>query len=439
MSSLIVTGLQWGDEGKGKVVDFLSGRFDIVTRFQGGSNAGHTVKVGDQVFKFRLIPTGAVRGKKAVIGNGVVIDLEILDKEIEDLRRTGISPDFMISNRAHIITPYHIQIDGLQEAMKGKGKVGTTKRGIGPTYADKISRFGIRVQDLLDAQDTDAWNRLIQYTTDKIQNLYESEPGVPSFEALSTLRKLIEKYSSFIGDSGEYLSEALSSGKNILFEGAQGTLLDIDHGTYPFVTSSNCISSAAAIGTGVSFKSLGPVLGICKAYLTRVGEGPFPSELDDEIGVQMLERGGEYGTVTGRARRCGWLDLVALRYAVRLNSAKYLALTKIDVLSGIDSLKLCIAYEIDGKESLTMPASSYQFEKVKPIYREFNGWDDMANEDWTVVNTEGISALDSRIREYIRFIENFTKTKVVILSYGPDRKETSILNDEFLPKYDETR
>ncbi|MBD3406811.1 MAG: adenylosuccinate synthase [Candidatus Lokiarchaeota archaeon] len=435
MNSLVVTGLQWGDEGKGKIVDFLSDRFDIVARFQGGSNAGHTVIVGDEVFKFRLMPTGAVRGKKAVIGNGVVLDLEVLDKEFDSLRGAGITPDLRISNRAHIITPYHIQIDALQEELKGSDKVGTTKRGIGPTYSDKISRTGIRVQDLLDATETNTWERFIKHTKHRLKSFSSSDLSVSQEDAFESLKLLMEKYASYVCDTGHFISEALTSGKSILFEGAQGTLLDIDHGTYPFVTSSNCISAAAAIGSGISYKSLGFALGICKAYTTRVGAGPFPSELDDEIGITMLERGGEYGTVTGRARRCGWLDLVALKYAIRINGTEFLALTKIDVLSEIDTLKLCVGYEIDGCELDTFPASTYQLQKVRPIYREFSGWGPMKTDDWDLMKSHGISMLPKETQRYITFIEKYTETTIGIISYGPDRSETVILNDDYLPKY----
>ena len=416
--SLVVVGLQWGDEGKGKIVDVLSESFDIVVRFQGGSNAGHTVIVGDTTHKFRIMPTGAVRGKSVVIGNGVVVDPNILLQEIESLKNTGVNVDLLISDRAHLITPYQIQIDGLSEAAKGDKKVGTTKRGIGPTYSDKISRIGVRFCDFLKSGD-EQWGLLESISVSRIEKVHESkvEDPSPKQSFYSTVEKLIP----YVGDSGEYLDTAMNSGKRVLFEGAQGTLLDIDHGTYPFVTSSNCVSAAASTGTGVSFSRLDSVLGICKAYLTRVGAGPFPTELDDETGQKIRERGKEYGTVTGRPRRCGWLDLVALSYAIRINGSQYLAITKTDVLTGIDRLKVCVAYEIDGAETRTLPASAKELSKVIPIYEELEGW----SEDIpTPSSLTSFDALPGPMKKYLEFIEKYTGSEVALVSVGPDRADT---------------
>jgi adenylosuccinate synthase len=416
--SLVVVGLQWGDEGKGKIVDVLSERFDIVVRFQGGSNAGHTVVIGDVTHKFRIIPTGAVRGKSVVIGNGVVVDPKVLLQEIVSLKNAGVDVDLLISNRAHLITPYQIQIDGLREAAKGDKKVGTTKRGIGPTYSDKISRIGIRFCDFIESEG-EQWSLLESMSKSRIEKVHDSK--VEGHALKQSFTESVEKLLPHVGDSGEYLETAMKSGKRVLFEGAQGTLLDIDHGTYPFVTSSNCVSAAASTGTGVSFSRLDSVLGICKAYLTRVGTGPFPTELDDEIGQKMRERGKEFGTVTGRPRRCGWLDLVALNYAIRINGSQYLAITKADVLTGIDPLKVCVAYEVDGTKTKTYPASAQVLSKVIPIYEELEGWSEEIPPSSSLT---GFDVLPAPLKKYIDFIEKSTGSKVAVVSVGPDRADT---------------
>jgi len=421
MGNLVVVGLQWGDEGKGKIVDVLSENFDIVVRFQGGSNAGHTVIIGSDVFKFRLMPTGAVRGKKVVIGNGVVVDPFILIQELEQLSSAGLNIDLLVSDRAHFITPYHIRIDGLQENAKGDQKIGTTKRGIGPTYADKISRIGIRASDLQDIIHTPQWKVLEETSTLRIQDLHHAKIDESTQNALNEYTKALKQVVPLIGDTGEFLNSAIDSGQRVLFEGAQGTLLDIDHGTYPFVTSSNCVSAAAATGTGVSPTKIGSILGITKAYLTRVGAGPFPTELDDATGEFLRTRGSEFGTVTGRPRRCGWLDLVALKYAVRVNGAEYLAVTKIDVLTGLESLKVCVGYEIDGSELNTIPASSTTYSKVIPIYEELDGWSELPE---ISDDTDPYSSIPDAMIDYLQKIETWTGSKVAILSHGPDRADT---------------
>ncbi|MFW9920433.1 MAG: adenylosuccinate synthase [Candidatus Thorarchaeota archaeon] len=424
MQNLVVVGLQWGDEGKGKLVDYLSEQFDIVVRFQGGSNAGHTVIVEDKTFKFRIMPTGAVRGKKVVIGNGVVIDPMVLLDEIKSLENASVSVDLLISDRAHVITPYQILIDGLQEEERASRKVGTTKRGIGPAYEDKMTRVGIRVCDLISEEPTSQWNQMEATSLSKIEKLYSTQIGTSKEEIRSNIYEMIENLKKYIGDSGQYLETMISSGKRILFEGAQGALLDIDHGTYPFVTSSNCISSAAATGTGISFKRLDSVLGITKAYTTRVGTGPFPTELFDDIGERIRVQGKEFGTVTGRPRRCGWLDLVALRYAVRINGADFLAVTKLDVLNEINPIKLCVAYEIEGEEFHTLPASAQEYEKAIPVYEEMDGWDRITGEIF--------DELPSSVREYIAYIERYVNAKATILSIGPERSDTiDILGSHF--------
>ncbi|MFW9974133.1 MAG: adenylosuccinate synthase [Candidatus Thorarchaeota archaeon] len=420
--SLVVVGLQWGDEGKGKIVDFLSENFDIVARFQGGSNAGHTVMVADNTHKFRIIPTGAVRGKKVVIGNGVVVDPIVLIEEIKALQLANIDVDLLISDRAHLITPFQIQIDGLNENAKGIQKLGTTKRGIGPTYSDKVARLGIRFCDFTRLNN-EQWLVLESASKSIIEKVYETEVEDPSITSLESFSSVVEKLLPYVGNSGEYLESALDSGKRVLFEGAQGTLLDIDHGTYPFVTSSNCVSAAASIGTGLSFSRLDSVLGVCKAYMTRVGTGPFPTELKEAIGRKLQSRGKEFGTVTGRPRRCGWLDLVALKYAIHLNGCSHLALTKIDVLSGINPLRVCVAYDINGSETKTFPACADTLSEASPIYEELDGWSEeigISSESYDLDN------LPVQLQNYLSFIESSTGSKVALLSVGPKRTDTIV-------------
>lgn len=424
MSNLVVVGLQWGDEGKGKIVDALSENFDIVTRFQGGSNAGHTVIIGENVFKFRLMPTGAVRGKKVVIGNGVVVDPLVLTQEIEQLQSYGLTFDLLVSDRAHFITPFHILLDGLQEKEKGDQKIGTTKRGIGPTYADKISRIGVRACDLVNGLNTTQWKILEEISSSRIQCLHESVVDENTEKSLSDYLIALKQIIPLVGDASDFLNNAIDSGKRILFEGAQGTLLDIDHGTYPFVTSSNCVSAAASTGTGVAPSKIGPIIGIAKAYLTRVGAGPFPTELDNDTGEYLRTRGGEFGTVTGRPRRCGWLDIVALKYAVRLNGTEYLAITKIDVLTGLDSIKVCVGYDIDGTEVKTIPANAETYSKATPIYEQLDGWSDLPDISG---NPDPYSSLPDSMMNYCRKIESWTGSKVAIISIGPDRADTILV------------
>jgi len=421
MSNFVVVGLQWGDEGKGKIVDVLSENFDIVARFQGGSNAGHTVIIGDDVFKFRLMPTGAVRGKKVVIGNGVVVDPFVLLQELKQLRSAGLSFDLLVSDRSHFITPFHILLDGLQEKGKGDQKIGTTKRGIGPTYADKISRIGIRASELIEGFSTTQWKILEETSMSRVQNLHGAELDESTKKSLDDYSQALEQIIPLIGDTSDFLNNAIDSGQRILFEGAQGALLDIDHGTYPFVTSSNCISAAASTGTGVAPTKLGLILGITKAYMTRVGAGPFPTELDDETGEFLRTRGGEFGTVTGRPRRCGWLDLVALKYAVRMNGAEYLAVTKTDVLTGLDSIKICVGYDLDGAEVLTLPANSEAYSRATPIYDELEGWSELPK---ISNNSNPYASLPDTMLKYLEKIESWTESKVAIVSMGPDRADT---------------
>ena len=422
--SLIVVGLQWGDEGKGKIVDVLCEDFDIVVRFQGGSNAGHTVKVDETTYKSRIMPTGAIREKCVVIGNGVVVDPIILLDEIKAFKQAGINVNLLISDRAHLITPYHIQIDDLSEISKGGKMIGTTRSGIGPTYSDKVSRVGVRFCDFRD-QPKDQWSVLEASSKSIIEKVYRAKVGTPNGTSLESFSSAVESLLTYVGNCGVYLENEMSANKRVLFEGAQGTLLDIDHGTYPFVTSSNCVSAAASIGTGVPFSRLESVLGVCKAYLTRVGTGPFPTEIEGGVGLRMRDRGMEFGTVTGRPRRCGWLDLVALQYAIRLNGCKFLAITKADVLTGINPLKVCVAYDIDGAETTIFPASAKVLSEAAPIYEELEGW---TCDDQSLSNSESLQDLPLQLQMYVAFIEEATNTKVKLVSVGPDRADTIFIS-----------
>ncbi len=430
MANLVILGLQWGDEGKGKIVDYLSAGFDIIVRFQGGNNAGHTVKIGDNTYRLRLIPTGAVRGKRVVIGNGVVVDPRTLVDEISDLKNAGITVDLLLSNRAHITTPYHVKIDELQEIEKGETQIGTTKRGIGPTYSNKIDRVGLRVADFL-TESAESVDRFREMTSAKVAALFGIEPTDELKNEYELCYTLVRSLEPHIGDTGEYLRAAIQRGERMLFEGAQGAMLDIDHGTYPFVTSSNCSVGGVSTGTGVPVSQVGSVLGVTKAYVTRVGTGPFPTELHDSVGKTIQARGNEFGTVTGRPRRCGWLDLVALRYAVALNDARHLAITKIDVLSGLSKLKVCTGYELNGSETSSIPAHADDYELVEPIYEEVKGWAAPDEGDWTKVLECGPDSLPANLPEYVELIERFTKSEVKLLSFGPKREETLVLDEKW--------
>ncbi len=358
MPATVVIGAQWGDEGKGKVVDLLAERSDMVARYQGGNNAGHTIVAGDEVYKLHLVPSGILYpGTVCVIGNGTVVDPGALCEEIDGLEKRGVSLEMLrISGNAHLIMPYHVMLDGASEMRLGKFSIGTTRRGIGPCYEDKAARVGIRAQDLLDPK---ILLRKLEVALEHKNEILEKVYGMPRLEAEAVAADLLDhadRLRPFIADTALLIDEALRGGQRVLFEGAQGTMLDIDHGTYPFVTSSNPIAGAACTGTGIGPTRIDSVLGVTKAYVTRVGEGPFPSELADADGQRMLERGNEFGTTTGRQRRCGWLDLVALRYAARLSGMTQLALTKLDVLSGFPEVKLCVAYrDRDGGRADRLP------------------------------------------------------------------------------------
>jgi adenylosuccinate synthase len=420
MPSIVIVGAQWGDEGKGKITDLLAEKADVVVRFQGGNNAGHTIVRGHEVYKLHLMPSGILHpGKLCVIGNGVVIDPKIITEEIVELTRRGIDVSSLrISANAHLIMPYHKLLDQEGEARLGKLQIGTTKRGIGPCYADKASRLGVRVQDLLDEKILR--QKIYAALEPKRQLLrpYEKDPIIDLQGMVQEYRGLGQRLSPYIADTPPIIWDALDRDCLVVFEGAQGTLLDIDHGTYPFVTSSNPVAGSATIGAGVGPKDIDEVWGVTKAYATRVGAGPFASELDDELGERLREAGGEYGTTTGRPRRTGWLDLVALRYAARINGLTALAITKLDVLSGIGTLQVATRYRgPEGAEFDTFPYHQSILHKATAVYEQVAGWD----EDITGVRR--FEDLPQAAQEYLHYIESFVGVPIVLVGVGPARDQ----------------
>ena len=433
MSSVVVVGSQWGDEGKGKIVDLLTQYADYIVRFQGGNNAGHTLVVEGKQFIFHIIPSGILyENKTCMIGNGVIVDPGVLLKEMDGLKKQGmeVTPSrLMISENAHLIMPYHARLDQAKEASLGEGKkIGTTGRGIGPCYMDKVGRVGIKAGDLLDE---DLFKEKLQSNIEEKNFLLThkfNQPALNYDEIYSLFMGFAEKLIPFIGNVSVKLDQARRQGQHILFEGAQGTQLDIDHGTYPFVTSSNTIAGNACNGAGFGPAHIDSVIGIVKAYTTRVGSGPFPSELTDEIGAQLQKKGFEFGATTGRKRRCGWLDGVVVRDAVRLNGLTGLALTKLDVLSGQPALKMATSYTLNGKKVETMPSNIKQAETVQPVYEQLKGW----QSDLTDVRS--FDDLPLEARDYIRRIEDYTEVEVAIVSVGPDRAQTLLLKNPFAKK-----
>jgi len=428
MPSIVLVGAQWGDEGKGKVVDLLSEKADIVVRFQGGANAGHTLVVGGKRIVLHLIPSGILhRGKICLIGDGVVIDPEELLKEIEFLSEQGYLDDpsrLLISQKAHLVMPYHKLFDALRESRRKK-PIGTTRRGIGPAYEDKVARLGIRMGDLLEE---DALKEKVEALLQEKNLILERVFGELPLEAEKLYTLLLEygkKLRPFICDTSHFLYQKLREGKRVLFEGAQGTLLDVDHGTYPFVTSCNTVSANACCGSGIGPKQIDLVLGVVKAYMTRVGEGPFPTELRDSIGEFLREKGNEYGATTGRPRRCGWFDAVAVRYALRINGADGVILTKLDTLSGLEKLKICVAYELKGKRIGEFPASAELLSRCVPIYEELPGW----KED--LKGKHSLEELPAEARRYLERLNELLQVPFFLISTGPEREDVIYLRDPF--------
>jgi len=428
MSNLIIIGTQWGDEGKGKIVDLLSSEADTIVRFQGGHNAGHTLVIGDQVFKLSLLPSGIIRKNKiAVIGNGVVLDPWKLLEEIKQLNSRGIkvnSDRLIISENTPLILPFHKDLDLLREQKAGKEKIGTTGRGIGPAYEDKVGRRALRTGDLKDPNEVKRKINIIKAHHDILRAGLDAS-DIDEEKLFNELMIVGEKISKFVKPVWKFLNEEITKNKNILFEGAQGSMLDVDFGTYPFVTSSSTIAAAAALGSGVAHNKINSVLGITKAYTTRVGEGPMPTELFDSLGQHLAVEGNEKGTVTGRARRCGWFDAPLVRRSCVLNGVTSLALTKIDVLDKLEKIKICIGYRFEKEEHLDFPVSTSLANKLSPIYEEIDGW------NTSTVGLEKIDQMPTKAREYIQRIEELTECRVSIISTGPERNQTILINNPF--------
>ncbi|HEY2857941.1 MAG TPA: adenylosuccinate synthase [Terracidiphilus sp.] len=420
----VVLGAQWGDEGKGKIVDVLSERFSAVARYAGGHNAGHTVIIGGQRFVLQLIPCGVLRkGCQGIIGNGVVLDPIAFLKEVGKLRDLGVDVDgqLKVSNRAQVILPYHRMIELAAESAPGRKKIGTTSRGIGPSYEDKMARSGLRIIDLLrpDLLKTHIEAACAEKNT-IVHALFGTDPLDPA-KMYDEYAAAAEQVRPFVADTARLLNGVLREGGSVMFEGAQGTMLDIDHGTYPFVTSSSATAGGACTGTGVGPTNIGTVIAVTKAYVTRVGEGPFPTEIHEPVGDHLRARGNEYGAVTGRPRRCGWLDMPLLRYSNQVNGAEWLVITKMDVLDELEEIPICVGYEIDGRVTDEIPADVQDLERVKPVYTNLKGWREC---------TEGIKdfeKLPAAAREYLRFQERESGAKIGMVSTGPDRDQTMIL------------
>lgn len=427
MSSVVVVGTQWGDEGKGKITDFLSENAEVIARYQGGNNAGHTIKFDGETYKLHLIPSGIFyKDKICVIGNGMVVDPKALVQELTYLHERNISTDNLrISNRAHVILPYHLKLDEVEEERKGANKIGTTKKGIGPAYMDKAARIGIRIADLLDRETfEEKLARNLEEKNRLLEKMYETE-GFNIEDILDEYYEYGQQFKQYVVDTSVALNDALDEGRRVLFEGAQGVMLDIDQGTYPFVTSSNPVAGGVTIGSGVGPSKIQHVVGISKAYTTRVGDGPFPTELNDEIGDRIREVGREYGTTTGRPRRVGWFDSVVVRHARRVSGITDLSLNLVDVLSGIETLKICVAYKYKGEIIEEFPASLKVLAECEPVYEEMPGW----TEDITGVKTLG--ELPPNARHYLERISQLTGIPLSIFSVGPDRSQTNVVRSVY--------
>ncbi len=425
MANVIVIGAQWGDEGKGKITDLLSRSADVVVRYQGGVNAGHTIVVKGQTFKLHLIPSGILYSNTdCIIGCGTVIDPQVLIAELDQLEALGVSTrHLLISETAHITMPYHRLIDSASEERRGSHKIGTTGRGIGPTYADKSERTGIRVLDLMDPEGLrEQLEWTINYKNVILEKLYNLPPLDPQ-QVIDEYLGYAERLRPHVVDTSLKIYDAVQRRRNILFEGAQGTLLDLDHGTYPYVTSSNPVAGGACVGTGLGPTMIDRVIGVAKAYTTRVGEGPFPTEIDGELGELLCSLGAEFGTTTGRKRRCGWFDAVIGRYAVRINGMDCLAITKLDVLDELEEIKVCVAYEIDGERSEHFPRSARQFARCRPIYKTMPGWRTSTS------HCRSLEELPRQALDYLKFLAELIEVPIAIVSLGASRDQTIIVED----------
>ena len=425
MTSVVIVGTQWGDEGKGKITDFLSKKADAIARFAGGDNAGHTIKIGDETYKLHLIPSGIFyQDKVSVIGNGLVVNPKSLVTELSGLHARNIdTSNLRISNRAHVILPYHIYQDKVEEESRGENKIGTTAKGIGPCYQDKVARNGIRMADLLDKE---VFEQKLRYNLNLKNRLFEKFYEVEGLNFDDIFEEYYEygqQLAKYVTDTSKVLNDILDEGGRVLFEGAQGVMLDVDQGTYPYVTSSNPVAGGVAIGAGVGPNAVQRVVGVCKAYTSRVGDGPFPTELFDEVGNQIREVGREYGTTTGRPRRVGWFDSVVVRHSRRVSGITDLALNSIDVLSGLETVKICTAYELNGEIITEYPANNHIIEQCKPVYEELPGW----TEDITGVRS--LDELPENARKYIERILELTGIQLMTFSVSPARKQTNIVNE----------
>ncbi len=418
MPVTLVIGTQWGDEGKGKIVDYYAKNADYVVRFQGGNNAGHTINVDGDVYKLHLMPSGAIQGKTAVIGNGVVVDPEILLKEINELTSRGKKPQLLISDRANIIMPYHKLLDGAEEQLLGDKKIGTTKRGIGPCYSDKIARNGIRAIDLADKTKLKARLDLILPIKQRILKAYNINTPLEKNDILTTYLNYGEQLKAYITQTHLLLNTAIKENKHLLLEGAQGVMLDVDYGTYPYTTSSHVNSGGASTGTGIPPQHINRSIGILKAYTTRVGEGPLPTELTDDNGEHLQQQGHEYGTTTSRPRRCGWLDLVVAKHTTTISGITEIALTKLDVLTGLKTLKICTRYKLNDKEIDYFPANNQDVEHSRPLYKELTGWTALDS------NTQHKDDLPQEALNYIKTIEDYLQIPIKLISIGPQRDQT---------------
>jgi adenylosuccinate synthase len=425
LANVIVIGTQWGDEGKGKITDLLSRSADVVVRYQGGINAGHTVVVNDRTFKLHLIPSGILYPQtECIIGSGTVVDPQILLEELEQLHQLGVSTDnLFIAETAHVTMPYHRLIDLASETQRAEHKIGTTGRGIGPTYTDKSERVGIRILDLMDK---DILQKRLRWAVEQknivLEKMYDLPPLDPQ-AVIASYTEYADLLKPYVVDASLKIDEAIKKRRNILFEGAQGTLLDLDHGTYPYVTSSNPIAGGACIGAGVGPTTIDRIIGVSKAYTTRVGEGPFPTELNDGFGELLCDRGAEFGTTTGRKRRCGWFDGVIGRYAVRINGLDCLAITKLDVLDEFDEISVCVAYELDGQEIRDFPSNSRVFAKCRPVYKSLPGW------KTSTQDCKSLADLPLEAQNYLKFLEDLLEIPIAIVSLGASRGQTIIVED----------
>src|SRR3989338_355279 len=429
MAGVVIVGAQWGDEGKGKVVDHYAKEADVIVRYCGGANAGHTVVHAGKKYKFNLLPSGVLYPQKTnILGNGTVIEPEKLLAELAELEEAGISPTLFISPKAHVVLPIHKDLDAAEEEHKGARAAGTTKRGIGPAYSDKAARFGLRFEDFCDPVALREKIPKLLALKEKVLAVYGKKPTQAASETLQQYLSYSQECAKYLADASLLLNEALSKKKNVLFEGAQATMLDIDHGFYPYCTSSNTSAGGACTGSGVGPCAISEVVGVVKAYTSRVGEGPVPSEIFDSTAEKIRERGGEFGTVTRRPRRIGLLDLVTLRYSKMVNGLTGIAFTRVDTLSSIEAVKICVAYEFEGKKIEHMPLTSAQFSLCKPIYREFSGWEDLG-EGWASCNS--FAKLPKNARAYLEFISKELSTPIHFVGIGPSREHAIVLKDVF--------